>query len=328
MGANRIGMAKSMDIKNSASFPLDEKVLLFDNLLNKDYALLLYGPGIDVWRFFYSFIENGIEKGEIFICIYDKVNSKLQLEVTFGEAIKSGKLLLFPIGVGYLPKEIKDLENQVKKIYSKARSDEGALRILVDFGKLITRHSYDKAMDFVKDIIAMPSKSSKSKKPISQTVMTAFNYESLEAEQMKSLIGMHKNVLISSKDGTTTLALNFQSRKKIEGNGVEIAQRDALEHFVKRHLETIVYSMLLERPMCGYDIIKTIYQRYYTSLSQGTVYSLLYSLEAKGLLSVAKSESQRSKLYVLTDQGRSIADNQIKDFIVAQKYLLESIKKD
>ncbi len=316
-----------MDSKNSVSFPLDEKILIFDNFLNNDYALLLYGTGVDVWRFFYSFLENGIARDELCVCIYDKVNSKMELDVAFGDAVKSGKLLSFPIGGGYLPKEIEDLEGQLKKIGAKARANGGGLRILVDFGKLVTRHSYDKALGFVKEILAMPSQSAKGKKPVSQTVMTAFNYESLEAEQTKALIGMHKNVLISSKDGTTTLALNFQSRKKIEGNGIEIAQKDALEHFVKRHLETIVYSMLLERPMCGYDIIKTIYQRYYTSLSQGTVYSLLYSLEDKGLLSMAKSETQRSKLYVLTEKGRQVADNQIKDFIVAQQYLLESIKK-
>ncbi len=316
-----------MDAKNSASFPLDEKVLLFDNLMDKDYALLLYGPGVDVWRFFYSFMENGLSKDELCVCVYDRVNSKLQLDVAFGDAIKNGKLFPFPLGGGYLPKEIEDLEGQVKKVYTKARSEEKALRILIDFGKLITRHSYDKAMDLVNGVLAMASQS-KGKKSAPQTVMTAFNYESLEAEQTKSLIGMHKNVLISTKDGTTTLALNFQTRKKIEDNGIEIAQRDALEHFVKRHLETIVYSMLLERPMCGYDIIKTIYQRYYTSLSQGTVYSLLYSLEAKGFLSVTKAESQRSKLYVLTEQGRGVADGQIKDFIVAQQYLLESIKRD
>lgn len=315
-----------MDAKNSASFPLDEKVLLFDNLLSKDYALLLYGSGVDVWRFFYSFLENGLGRGETCVCIYDKVNSKMELDVAFGEAIKNGKLIVFPIGLGYLPKEIEDLGAQIKKIYAK--SNGNALRVLIDFGKLITRHSYDKAIDFTKTIIETPSSSAKGKKSLSKMVVTAFNYESLEAEQTKALIDMYKNVLISAKDGTTTLALNFQSRKKIEGNGVEIAQRDALEHFVKRHLETIVYSMLLERPMCGYDIIKTIYQRYYTSLSQGTVYSLLYSLEAKGLLSVTKADTQRSKLYVLTEQGRNIANNQIKDFIVAQQYLLESIKKD
>ncbi len=316
-----------MDSKNSASFPLDEKVLLFDNLLNNDFALLLYGTGVDVWRFFYSFLENGIEKGELCVCVYDKANSKMELDVAFGGALKKGTLLPFPIGGGYLPKEIEDMEGQLKKIAAKARSNGGTLRVLVDFGKLVTRHSYDKALGLVKEILAMPQQGTKGKKPLSQTVLTAFNYESLEADQTKALIGMHKNVLISSKDGTTTLALNFQSRRKADENGVEIAQKDALEHFVKRHLETIVYSMLLERPMCGYDIIKTIYQRYYTSLSQGTVYSLLYSLEDKGLLSMAKSETQRSKLYVLTDPGRKVADTQIKDFIVAQQYLLESIKK-
>ena len=37
-------------------------------------------------------------------------------------------------------------------------------------------------------------------------------------------------------------------------------------------------------PMCGYDIIKTIFIEYKVFLSQGTVYPILYSLVEQGLL--------------------------------------------
>jgi len=80
-------------------------------------------------------------------------------------------------------------------------------------------------------------------------------------------------------------------------------------------------ALLPRSPMCGYDIIPTIYQRYHTFLSQGTGYPLLYSLEGEGLLSMVKSRSPRSEVYALTEEGK------INDFTSAQKYLLESIRK-
>lgn len=54
-------------------------------------------------------------------------------------------------------------------------------------------------------------------------------------------------------------------------------------------------------------------------------YPLLYSLEGKGLLSVLKSRSPRSKVYVLTEEGQAGGGKHDKRFISAQKYLLESI---
>ena len=318
--------------RNSATLPLDKKVLMINDFLINDCSLLLYSQGVDVWRSFGSFIENGLANGETCLYAYDEANNKLQLDTTFGEAIASGKLRKFPMGKGYLPKEIEKLSDELKNLCSDVRSDKCPARVLVNFGGLVTRHSFEKAVDFIKAIISKKdetfnSRQEKKKQPLLRTAITAFNLESLDEEEIKTLVGISRNVVISSLDGTTTLALNFRIRRGQLEPGIELAPKESLEHFVKRHLETIVLSMLSEHPMCGYDVIKTIYQRYYSSLSQGTVYSLLYSLESKGLLSMMKSESNRSKLYVLTEQGRALADSRIKDFVVAQRYLLESIQK-
>ena len=298
--------------RNSASLPLDKKVLMLNDFLINDCSLLLYSQGVDVWRSFGSFIENGLANGEICLYAYDESNNKLQLDTIYSEAIASGKLRKFPLGKGYLPKEIEKLNDELKNLCADVRSDKCPAIILADFGGLVTRHSFEKAVDFIKAIISKKeetfnSRQEKKKQPLLRTAIMAFNLESLDEEHIKVLIGLNR-------------------RGQLEP-GIELAPKDSLEHFVKRHLETIVLSMLSEHPMCGYDVIKTIYQRYYSSLSQGTVYSLLYSLESKGLLSVMKSDSQRSKLYVLTEQGRTLADSKIKDFVVAQRYLLESIQK-
>jgi DNA-binding PadR family transcriptional regulator len=316
--------------KNSATIPLDKKVLLVNELLVNECSLLLYSPGVDVWRSFGSFIDNGLASGETCLYAYDETGIRLQLETIFGEAITQGRLLRFPLGRGYLPKEIEELGEKLEALCAKSRSEKRPARVLVDFGGLVTRHSFDKAVGLLRSLISLKEETftlpqEKKKHPVLRTAIMAFNLESLDEEQIRTLMGICKNVIISTIDGTTTLALNFRSRRQLEPE-VELAPKESLEHFVKRHLETIVLSLLSEHPMCGYDVIKTIYQRYYTSLSQGTVYSLLYSLEAKGLVTVMKAESQRSKIYVLTDQGRKLAESRIKDFVTAQRYLLESIQ--
>ena len=319
-------------VKDSASFPLDKKVLILDDLLKNDYALFLYGQGVDVWGSFHSFIENGLANGELCLYAYDQTSSKLQLDRAFGDAIAGGKLHPFPLGRGYLPKEIEQLDGEFQKLCVRVRSEECPMRVLADFGGLVTHHSFDKAKDFVRGVIMRKgetyySRQARKRQPFQLTAITAFSLESLDEGEIKALIGLHKNVVISSRDGTTTLALNFRIRRPFEEPGIEVAPREVLEEFVKRHLETLVLSMLRERSMCGYDVIKTIYQRYHTFLSQGTVYPLLYSLEERGLLAMAKAEGGRSKVYTLTDEGRRAAEQKVDEFIWVQRYLLESIRK-
>lgn len=82
--------------------------------------------------------------------------------------------------------------------------------------------------------------------------------------------------------------LSYRSGEVPDLPSTEAIPRIALERFVKKHLETLVLSLLPRSPMCGYDLIRTIYQKYHTFLSQGTVYPLLYDRRARaeGLLRV------------------------------------------
>ena len=107
---------------------------------------------------------------------------------------------------------------------------------------------------------------------------------------------------------------------------IQQAQKDK-EKFVSENLKDIVLSMLQEQPMCGYDLIKAIFQRHDVVVSQGRVYPLLYSLEGRGLLAMAKQEGERSKVYTLTDEGKRAAEREVQEFVKAQRYLLESIRK-
>jgi DNA-binding PadR family transcriptional regulator len=74
------------------------------------------------------------------------------------------------------------------------------------------------------------------------------------------------------------------------------------ERIIKNFLDIIVLAELRNRPMSGYDVIAYIHNKFHLLVSSGTVYSLLYSLERKGLIQGAWKE--RKRIYKLTEKGQ------------------------
>jgi DNA-binding PadR family transcriptional regulator len=70
---------------------------------------------------------------------------------------------------------------------------------------------------------------------------------------------------------------------------------------IKTFMDMLILAELQEKPLSGYDIIGLIHKRFNVLVSSGTVYSLLYSLERKGL--VAADLENRKRVYTLTDKG-------------------------
>lgn len=80
----------------------------------------------------------------------------------------------------------------------------------------------------------------------------------------------------------------------------------SIEHkgdFTREKIENIVVSLSRQHPVCGYDIIKIVFQRFNVLLSPSTVYPLLYSLEEKGALKSEVKRSRRIKLYTPADKS-------------------------
>ena len=71
---------------------------------------------------------------------------------------------------------------------------------------------------------------------------------------------------------------------------------------IKTFMDMLILAELQEKPLSGYDIIGLVHKRFNVLVSSGTVYSLLYSLERKGLV-VADLEN-RKRVYTLTDKGK------------------------
>ena len=81
--------------------------------------------------------------------------------------------------------------------------------------------------------------------------------------------------------------------------------------FLKGCARTLVLQLLAEREMYGYEIASAAGEpeRRGFSLGQGTLYPLLYSLEGKGLIRVAREEESAAqgrirRYYKLTPAGQ------------------------
>ena len=74
------------------------------------------------------------------------------------------------------------------------------------------------------------------------------------------------------------------------------------ERIIKDFLDSIIMVELENRPLSGYDIISMVFERFRFLASSGTVYSLLYTLERKGLVEGALDEKKR--MDKLTEKGK------------------------
>ena len=70
---------------------------------------------------------------------------------------------------------------------------------------------------------------------------------------------------------------------------------------IKTFMDLLILAELQQKPLSGYDIIGLVHRRFNVLVSSGTVYSMLYSLERKGL--VTADMDNRKRVYTLTSKG-------------------------
>ncbi|MCK4633918.1 PadR family transcriptional regulator [Candidatus Bathyarchaeota archaeon] len=79
------------------------------------------------------------------------------------------------------------------------------------------------------------------------------------------------------------------------------------ERIVKNFMDIIVLAELRNNSLSGYDVISYVHDKFHLLVSSGTVYSLLYSMERKGLIEGKWTE--RKRVYKLTDKGERTIDS-------------------
>jgi DNA-binding PadR family transcriptional regulator len=83
---------------------------------------------------------------------------------------------------------------------------------------------------------------------------------------------------------------------------------DDLTELLKGVLEGAVLQILARGPNHGYEIVRTVNQAGFESVSEGTVYPILLRLEKKGLVDVARERSELGpprKVYSLNRAGQA-----------------------
>lgn len=90
---------------------------------------------------------------------------------------------------------------------------------------------------------------------------------------------------------------------------------DGRTQFLKGCARTLVLQLLSEEPMYGYELSQALAKRSQGifALGQGTLYPLLYSLESKRLIRVAREEEapgsgRKRRYYQVTPAGRAELD--------------------
>jgi len=93
---------------------------------------------------------------------------------------------------------------------------------------------------------------------------------------------------------------------------------------LREFLDLVLLSELKNRSLSGYDALSFIHNKYDYNVSAGTVYSILYSLERKGL--IKGSSVVQKPVFELTNEGKEMMNVVLtnnNDFFVLAKRLLK-----
>jgi PadR family transcriptional regulator, regulatory protein PadR len=96
------------------------------------------------------------------------------------------------------------------------------------------------------------------------------------------------------------------------------------KELLKGSTATLVLSLLNTRPMYGYEIIKVMETKSsgIFSFKEGTLYPILHSLEADGIIEAYWNDSEegrKRKYYKITDKGRLHMEEKKEEWSVFSK---------
>jgi PadR family transcriptional regulator, regulatory protein PadR len=96
------------------------------------------------------------------------------------------------------------------------------------------------------------------------------------------------------------------------------------KELLKGSTATLVLSLLNTRPMYGYEVIKVMETKSsgIFSFKEGTLYPILHSLEADGIIEAYWNDSEegrKRKYYKITDKGRLYMEERKEEWSVFSK---------
>jgi len=321
------------------SVPVGGGMIILNKLKWGDRLLLLYGDNVNPYPVFRSFVNNGLSNGDLCLYAFDISTSKLSFEE------KEPNLRIIPLNKKRQKLNLEKFYDKLMRMYVHIKAGKyNGLRVLIDFGKISDNPNSEDILDCEKEILRKSKESSRLlrkswsklgfkhyKKVLGENfpiiALTAYNTSSIDNDTMKSLIKLHERIVISTQNQFTTLLPNFITKQELSlENSLDTVSEKVVEEFVKKNLENIILSVLNQEAMCGYDMIKTIARRYHVFLNQATVYSTLYSLKKAGILKNETMPDNKTKIFILTDDGINIAKNKLRDFTKVLEHTFSFLK--
>ena len=277
------------------------------NGFQDDIALFVHSQNTKRKYLFKGYIENGLKNWEF--CLYASNEEEKRIEKNFFFfSLKKAE---------YDPEAIARLDDDIKKMKEMVEKGKEyvGLRILLDLDKTPNKDNKDKIIQLMKNI----SKLQRKKFPV--TALAAVDVSCMDQKFFEALVSIVPKVVFSTDDETTISFINTYPNQPV---AVDFLDHEIAVDFVKKFLEPIIFSMLLRKSMCGYDIIKEISNDYHVLLSQGTVYPLLYSLNKMNILEV--KNDAKAKKYIPTKDGRFFMEKRLNDFRKGYAYFFSLLK--
>jgi DNA-binding PadR family transcriptional regulator len=190
------------------------------------------------------------------------------------------------------------------------------IRLEIDFGDVLRNADLEV-------ISGLEKYSQKFGEIVPVSHLCALDIGSVDQEILERLMGFHDRMFISVGEGSMVSLSHSSPQEEPIIPSIDIMSQDTMERCVKSSLDVIVLSLLQQEPMCGFDVIKTIVQRFNVLLSQGVVYPLLYSLKEQGYLTVEVKPDHKTRVYVPTEIGREFIKEKLMEYSAAQKRILD-----
>ncbi|NOZ83053.1 MAG: hypothetical protein GXN98_04495 [Euryarchaeota archaeon] len=267
------------------------------------------------YRILKAFLQAGIERGRLCVYAYPMEKyrysfSGLEGSLTEVELIR-GKIKMLK------SEDLREFYSELERLVEEA--GERGVNLLVDYGRV--------REELCEELLELERRMHELLSGSEHATISSFNLNYLTQDFVNELIKMHDRVMLTTQEGKTSMVFHSRRTKPVHIPRIEVISSEIMEHSVKKALHFLILAMLRQRPMCGFDIIKSLVENFNVLLSQGTVYPILYSLEKDGYLKTVIKSDNKTKLYVPTEKAISYIDRQIKEYIQAQEKILSLISR-
>ena len=283
-----------------ASLP-DIRTLLLEDFFH-DIVLLLYNDPEVKEQAFTTFIERNMEARDNLLFAY----SLSRAHRKFLTEIQQGKIRICRMKIGNMTPLLDTLSELSER---SDLPDPVPVRFIIDFSE---RVDHGDILTAVGQILAI------RKKGVPVCGIIGLFVGTSDDDLVKELSRKIPKIIVTTSRGTMISCADHSFPLE----HLTFLPQPVVDETVKKVLEPVVLS-LLKKPVSGYDILHRIQEQYNVSIPQSRIYTLLYTLQKKGYLSV--SSSGKSKVYYPTETGKTYIHQKLSEFNSVYHHILAEI---